>query len=170
MAKVSGRNDRKGLTIIELFKMFPNDAAAEQWFEDQRWPNGQRCCPECGSTSYAIVKSRKPMPYRCRDCRQYFSVRKGTVMQSSKIGLQKWLFAMYMMSMSLKGTSSMKVYRELGITQKTAWFLMQRIREGFMDGIDQSMRGPVEVDETYMGGLRYKDLVADNGLSSGARG
>ena len=152
--KGPGKNYRKGLTIIELFKLFPNDEAAEQWFEDQRWPNGQRCCPECGSVSYAIVASRKPMPYRCRDCRQYFSVRKGTAMQSSKIGLQKWLFAMYMMSTGLKGTSSMKVYRELGITQKTAWFLMQRIREGFEEGVGPDFRGPVEVDETYIGGRR----------------
>jgi len=116
-----GRNDREGLTIIDLFKMFPDDEAAEKWFEDQRWPEGRKCCPDCGSMNYAVVANRRPMPYRCRDCRSYFSVKKGTVMQSSKIGLQKWLFAMYMMSTSLKGAASMKVYRELGITQKTAW-------------------------------------------------
>ncbi|MXW46341.1 MAG: IS1595 family transposase [Gammaproteobacteria bacterium] len=151
--KAPGKFERKGLTIIDLFRMFPDDEAAEKWFEDQRWPDGHKCCTDCGSMNYAVVANRRPMPYRCRDCRSYFSVKKGTVMQSSKIGLQKWLFAMYMMSTSLKGAASMKVYRELGITQKTAWFLTQRIREGFMKGT-KSMVGPVEVDETYVGGKR----------------
>ena len=93
------------------------------------------------------------MPYRCRDCRRHFSVRKGTVMQSSKLGYQTWAFGIYMMSTSLKGISSMKAYRELGITQKTAWYLTQRIREGFL-GNARNMTGPVEVDEIYLGGKR----------------
>ena len=92
------------------------------------------------------------MPYRCKDCRQHFSVRKGTVMESSKIGLQKWAIALYMMTTGLKGTSSMKLYREVGIRQGTAWFLMQRIREGFLAGADLPFPGPVEADETYIGG------------------
>ena len=80
-----GRADREGLSIVDLFKMFPDDATAEAWFEEQRWPGEQRCCPDCGSINYAIIANRKPMPYRCRDCREHFSVRKGTVMQSSKL-------------------------------------------------------------------------------------
>ena len=151
--KGPGRAHREGLTVIELFKLFPDDATAEAWFEEQRWPDG-RFCPDCGSTNTVVVKSRKPMPYRCRDCRNHFSVRKGTVMQSSKIGLQKWLIAIYMMSTGLKGTSSMKLYREVGIRQGTAWFMMQRIREGFMDGTGMQFPGPVEADETYIGGKR----------------
>ena len=99
------------------------------------------------------TKDRKPMPYRCRDCRRHFSVRKGTVMQSSKLGYQKWAIGIYMMATGLKGVSSMKAYRELGVTQKTAWYLTQRIREGFF-GEPTDMTGPVEVDETYVGGKR----------------
>ena len=152
MAKAPGKSHRQGLTIIQLFQLFPDDAAAEKWFEKQRWPE-ERCCPDCGSTNTAIVASRKPMPYRCRDCRHHFSVRKGTVMQSSKLGLQKWAVAIYMMTTGLKGASAMKVYRELGITYKTSWYLMQRVREGFF-GEAGFMTGPVEVDETYMGGKR----------------
>ncbi len=152
MAKAPGKSHRQGLTIIQLFQLFPDDSSAEKWFEKQRWPK-ERCCPDCGSTNTAIVASRKPMPYRCRDCRQHFSVRKGTVMQSSKLGLQKWAVAIYMMTTGLKGASAMKVYRELGITYKTAWYLMQRVREGFF-GEAGSMTGPVEVDETYFGGKR----------------
>ena len=141
------------MTVIQLLKMFPDDATAEQWFEKQRWPKG-RFCPDCGSTNIADVASRKPMPYRCRDCRGHFSVKKGTVMQSSKLGLQKWAIALYMMTTGIKGTSSMKIYRELGIRQATAWFLMQRIREGFLEGSEKPFPGPIEADETYVGGKR----------------
>ena len=149
-----GKAHREGLTVIELFRMFPDDAAAERWFEEQRWPEG-RFCPDCGSTNTVAVANRKPMPYRCRDCRGHFSVRKGTVMQSSKIGLQKWVVAIYMMTTGLKGTSSMKLYREVGIRQATAWFLMQRIREGFDLGTGMPFPGPVEADETFIGGKRH---------------
>ena len=148
-----GRSDRQGLSVIELFRMFPDDQTAEAWFEAVRWPEGERFCPDCGSTRYATVTSRKPMPYRCKDCRQYFSVRKGSVMQSSKIGYQKWVIAIYMMCTNLKGTSSMKLHRDLGIRQATAWHMMQRIREAFAVGVDLPMPGPVEADETYVGGL-----------------
>lgn len=150
--KAPGKSHREGLTIVRLFRLFPDDEAAEKWFEKQRWGD-ERCCPDCGSTNTAVVKSRKPMPYRCRDCRRHFSVRKGTAMQSSKLGYQTWLTGFYMMSTSLKGVSSMKLHRELGITQKTSWYMEQRIREGFFGDV-RDMAGPVEVDETYRGGKR----------------
>ena len=136
--------------MVELFEMFPDNAAAETWFEAQRWPNGVSC-PTCGSVRHAVIKSRKPMPYRCKDCREHFSVRKGTVMQSSKLGCQKWAVAIYLVATSLKGVSSMKLHRDLKIRQPSAWHLAQRIREGFTDG-EEMMAGPVEVDEAYFGG------------------
>ena len=146
-----GRAHREGLTVIQLFQMFPGDASAERWFEEQRWPEG-RFCPHCGSIDTSVVASRKPMPYHCRDCREYFSVRVGTAMQSTRLGLQRWVIALYMMSTGIKGTSSMKLHRELGIRQATAWHLMQRIREGFEDGVGLPFQGPVEADETHIGG------------------
>ena len=126
--------------------MFPDNLAAERWFETQRWRDTGRFCPDCGSRNTVVVPSRNPMPYRCRDCRSHFSVRKGTIMQSSKLGLQKWLIAIHMMTTGLRGTSSMTLHRELGIRQATAWFLMQRIRESCerMTSIADKMTGPAE--------------------------
>ena len=103
--------------------MFPDDKAAEKWFEEHRWPDGERFCPDCGSTRYSSLHSHR-MPYRCRECRNYFSVRKGTVMQSSKLGYQKWVFGLYLMTTNLKGVSSMKIHREMKVRQSTAWHLM----------------------------------------------
>ena len=150
--KGPGRSHREGMTVVQLLGMFPDDASAETWFEAQRWPEG-RFCPDCGSSNTVAVASRKPMPYRCRDCRNHFSVRKGTVMQSSKLGLQKWAIALYLATTGIKGTASMKVYRELGMRQATAWHLMHRIREAFDDGVNLPFPGPVEMDESHFGGL-----------------
>jgi transposase-like protein len=149
--KAPGRNEREGLSVIQLFQMFPDEKSSRNWFEDIRWPDGERHCPHCGSLKTSEVKNEKPMPYHCGECRQYFSVKTGTVMQSSKVALQKWVIAIYLMSTSLKGVSSMKLHRDLGVTQKTAWMLSQKIREGWIDG-SEKLDGQVEVDETYIGG------------------
>ncbi|MBA3510362.1 IS1595 family transposase [Sphingomonas sp.] len=149
--KAPGRSDRTGLTVIQLFQMFPDEASSRKWLEDIRWPEGQRHCPHCGSVKTSPVPNERPMPYHCGECREYFSVKTGTVMQSSKVTLQKWVIAMYLMSTNLKGVSSMKLHRDLGLTQKSAWLLAQKIRQGWIDG-GGKLAGEVEVDETYVGG------------------
>ena len=149
--KAPGRSEREGTSLMELFDRFPDDPAAEAWFEAQRWPHG-RTCPDCGSKRTVAVKQRKPMPYRCQDCRKHFSVRKGTVMQSSKLGCRTWVVAIYLVATSLKGVSSMKLHRDLQIRQPTAWHLAQRIRKGYETGQIDKLAGPVEADEAYFGG------------------
>ena len=146
-----GHAYRTGLTIFGLMGKFPDEEAARKRLEAIRWPDGP-ACPTCGSVNYGETPSHKSMDYRCRDCRRYFSVRKRTAMESSHIKLRQWVIVIYMAATSLKGVSSMKIHRELGMTQKSAWFLIQRVREFF--GETASFTGPVEVDETYVGGLK----------------
>ena len=136
--------------MVQLTAMFPDDMTAEQWFVVQRWPQGVRC-PVCDSDNVQERKTRKPQPYRCRSCRKDFSVKTGTLMHDSKLGYRVWAIALYLMSTGIKGVSSMKLHRDLGITQKTAWYLAHRIREAWKND-DDVFGGPVEVDETYMGG------------------
>ena len=139
------------VSLYQFFQRFPDEAASRAYFERNRW-NGEVTCPHCGSLSVAPVKSMKPMPYRCRDCRQHFSVRTGTVLAESRLPLHKWLMAIYMMTTARKGIPSTQMARELGITQKSAWFLAQRIRETWLAGANPDMGNHVQVDETYIGG------------------
>ena len=151
--KAPGRFERAGLSLVELLRMFPSDRAAERWFEKARWPNGV-ACPHCGDMNVADKprKANRVAGYRCRGCRSDFTVKTGTVMHDSKLGCQKWAIAAYQMSTNLKSVSIMKLARDLKVTQKTAWFLLQRIREA-MSGGDPLFSGPLEADETYVGGL-----------------
>ena len=155
MAKAPGKSYRKGYTLKQFLRKYPDDATAEQWFIKQRWSKGI-CCPVCGSLNVQTGTKHKTMPFRCRKkvCGKKFSTKTSTVMESAKVGYQDWIIAMFLVSTSLKGVSSMKLHRDLGVTQKTAWFLSMRIRTALSKGGTLSFDGPVEVDETYMGGKR----------------
>jgi len=151
--KAPGRSDREGISVIELMDMFPDEETATAWFEAAVWPEG-RCCPHCGSTRTKEVPKANPMPYWCSDCRSYFSVRSNTALGRSKVPLRKWAIAIYLEMTSLKGISSMKLHREIKVSQKTAWFMLHRIRQAWGVPNDDTFPGPVEVDETYVGGKR----------------
>ena len=150
--KAPGKHFRTGLSLLDITRMFPDDATAEAWFAEQFWPDGP-ACPYCGSVNVQSGCQHKTMPYRCREkvCAKKFSVKTGTVMQGSNLGYQVWAIAVYMLTTNLKGVSSMKLHRDLSITQKSAWHLAHRLRKAMATGTSL-FKGPVEVDETYIGG------------------
>ena len=152
--KAPGKSHREEMTVVELMDMFPTEEAAAKWFESVVWEGG-RHCPKCGSTETKEVPNAKPMPYWCKGCRSYFSVRTGTPMARSNIPLRKWAIAIYLCITSLKSVSSMKLHRDIGVSQRAAWFMLHRIREAWgEDGDEEPFDGPVGVDETYIGGKR----------------
>lgn len=140
--------------------IFTDADEARKHLEAQRWPNGP-VCPHCGNADAAKItsmqgKAHRPGLYNCKECREQFTVTVGSVFEHSKIALNKWLLATYLMSASKKGVSAHQLHRMLGVTYKTAWFMAHRIRCAM--GVDPSARGPlggsgktVEADETYLG-------------------
>ena len=145
-----GKHYRKGISLIEAVEMFSDPAFTEAWFVEQRWPDGVGC-PGCNSKNIQYRTTRKPQPFRCNGCRKDFSVKSDTIMHASKLPLKAWGMALYLLVTNLKGVSSMKLHRDLGITQKTAWHLAHRIRKAWAHD-NAPFAGPVEVDETYIGG------------------
>ena len=151
--KAPGKSYRKGISLIEAVERFKDEAKAEAWFAERRWPDGVRClsCHK-GSDRIRKLTKRKTPQYRCLSCLYTFTVKTGTVMQDSKLPLSKWAIAFYLVTTNLKGVSSMKLHRDLGITQKTAWYMEHRIRETLDDYATSKLVGPVEADETFIGG------------------
>ena len=147
--KAPGKHYREGMSLVQLMDLFPTEEAAHDWFGEQRWRKTGRHCPRCGSTGTA--PSKRQFTFWCPDCKQRFSVRTGTVLEESRLPLRKWAIAIYLHLTSLKGVSSIKLHRDINVTQKTAWFMLQRIRKAW-ESDDSPFAGPVEIDETYMGG------------------
>jgi transposase-like protein len=150
-----GKAYRKGLTLLEVADMFRDEEAAKTWLADWRWPDGKPKCPHCGTDNVQSNIKHKTMMYRCRQCegKPMFSLKTGTVMEGSNLKYRVWAVGIYLFMTNIKGISSMRLHRELGISQKSAWFMLHRLRLAFEASADL-FEGPVEVDETYMGGKR----------------
>ncbi|MBF2761060.1 MAG: hypothetical protein ISN28_16250 [Ectothiorhodospiraceae bacterium AqS1] len=149
--KASGKRRRKGLSLIKICKMFSDDKTAEKWFVKRRW-KGRPTGPRCESTRVQSGAKHKTMPFREPDCDKRFSVKTGACMEASNLGYQTWAIAIYLMHTNNKGISSLRLHRELDVAQRTAWHLAHRIRESWTLSNWPKFLGPVEVDETYIGG------------------
>jgi transposase-like protein len=139
------------------YAQFHDPEAARTYLERMVWPNGP-VCPHCGVIGghYQLKgKTTRPGLYKCKDCRETFTVTVGTLFEKSKVPLNKWLFCVYLMASSKKGVSSHQIHRTLGVTYKTAWFMTHRLREAMADPIFVKQLGGaggiVECDETYWG-------------------
>lgn len=138
-------------TLLQAVQYFADEDEAIAFVADMRWPEGEQGCPKCGSVGeHYFMKTRKR--WKCRDCRHQFSVKVGTIFEGSPIKLSKWMPAVWMLANCRNGISSYELARALGVTQKTAWFMLHRIREAMKDDDFFMMEGEVEADETYIGG------------------
>jgi transposase-like protein len=137
------------ISTFELFEMFPDQETARVYLEGRLWPNGPRC-PVCGLGER--ITARKEGYYRCNQCKEDFTVRTGTIFERSHVPLHKWVYAMYLLVTARKGISSMQLAKEIGITQKSAWFVLQRLREACAGSDLKKLAGIIEIDETFIGG------------------
>jgi transposase-like protein len=147
---------------------FHDEAAAFEWVEARVWPQGP-VCPHCGGAdriSKMAGKSTRLGTYKCYQCRKPFTVKVGTIFESSHVAMHLWLQAIFLMSSSKKGISSNQLHRTLGVTLKTAWFMSHRIREAMRDGVLTPMGGNgsiVEADETYYGNSKERKVSPQRG-------
>ncbi|MXZ93402.1 MAG: transposase [Cenarchaeum sp. SB0678_bin_8] len=143
----STRHDSKkpggDLSLEEMFEIFPDEDTAREWFEGNIWPDGRRC-PRCGY-KYTCIAKHLEMPYFCCECKRYFSVKIGTVMEHSKISYRRWAVTTYLLATRPKRISSVQLGRDLGIKQSSAWLLLHKLRESWctIAGPDL-LSGPVE--------------------------
>lgn len=137
-------------TLQEAIVYFANPDNALNFMISIRWPDGIITCPRCGSDQHSFISTRRT--WQCKSCKKMFTVKLGTVMEDSPIGLDKWLCAMWMIVNDKNGISSYEIHRGIGITQKSAWFLLHRIRLAMQNGSFEKFSGTVECDETFVGG------------------
>lgn len=143
-------NDGVTISTYEFMRRFPTEREARSYIEDCRW-HGSPTCPKCGATGR--IQTRKIEGYyRCLSCKGDFTVRNGTIFERSHVPLDKWLYAIYLLVTARKGISSLQLSKEIGVTQKTAWFMLARLRKTCGNGNDSLLSGIIEADETFLGG------------------
>lgn len=137
-------------TLIEAVRYFSDLGVCHQYMRKIKWPDGKIVCPHCQSDRIGEVVTRRIL--QCKDCRKQVSVKANTIFEDSPLGLDKWFVAVWCFANAKNGISSHELGRALGVTQKTGWFMLHRIREAMRTGSFEKMSGTVEVDETFIGG------------------
>ena len=141
--------------LMDFYKRFPTEESCREYLKKERFPDGKLPCSKCGSLDkiYELADGKR---YKCGNCKHIFTITVGTIFEASHVPLQKWFLAIYIVSAHKKGISSLQLHRDLGITQKSAWFVLHRIRYMLSNGTEKQMlSGTVEVDETFVGGHSY---------------
>jgi hypothetical protein len=145
------RNEAEPKTLQSAIVYFANPVNCLNYLIERRWPEGVTC-PTCGSDKVTFMASRRVWQCKARHPKAQFSIKVGTIFEDSPIGLDKWLCAMWMLANCKNGVSSWEIHRAIHVTQKTAWFMLQRIRLALQDDSPEKLSGHVEVDETFIGG------------------
>jgi transposase-like protein len=140
------------LTLVDAIRHFADPEVTLQTMVELRWPNGV-CCPTCGRTDVRFIATRRLWECKEKHAKRQFSAKVGTILEDSPISLDKWFVALWMVANCRNGVSSYEVHRALGITQKSAWFMLHRIRLAMQVGSLMKAKGTVEADETFVGGL-----------------
>jgi hypothetical protein len=160
-------------TLIEAIRYFSDADVCHNFMVALRWPDGVVTCPNCGRTDVRYVSTRRLWECKEKHPKRQFSVKVGTIFEDSPIGLDKWLAAIWMIANAKNGVSSYELHRAIGVTQKTAWFMLHRIRLAMQSGDFRAMSGEIEVDETFIGGkarFMHKDKRAEKIKGTGGMG
>src|SRR5215210_4761785 len=147
-------------TLLEAITYFSDPQVCLDFMVNLRWPDGVVECPTCGSRNVGFLPSRNLFQCRIKHPKRQFSIKVGTIFEDSPIGLDKWLPALWMIANDKNGISSYELHRALGVTQKTAWFMLHRIRLAMQTKGFEKFSGEVEVDETFIGG-KARNMHAD---------
>lgn len=162
MKKTKNNNIGEFKSLFDLLQAFPTEQSCITYLEKQLWPNGEPVSPYDPTSK---VYRRGDGMYRCKNTGKNFNIRIGTIFEGSKVELRKWFVAIYEITTSNKGISSVKLAEDIGVTQKTAWYMNQRIREAFNMALEEKLDGDVELDETFVGGKnknRHKNKRVKN--------
>jgi len=138
-------------TLVEAIRYFSDPDTSHNFMVQLRWPNGV-CCPRCGSTEVRAITTRRTWECKAVHPQRQFSVKVGTIFEDSPLSIDKWLCTIWLIVNAKNGVSSYEVHRSIGVTQKTGWFMLQRIRLAMQTGTFEKLKGDVEVDETFIGG------------------